>query len=170
MFRRLTYILVILVALAGCAGPLPTTQPVPTALPPSPTLTASPTSTATPVPTLAPSATATPLPTPTFTPTVIPTGRIPIIEYHDPEFKLSDQVQMTLDWFAEQMAFLANNGFHTLSAEELVAYLDGSASFPEKSVVITFDIGTAKKQNYYDVVIPTLQEIRFQGHLLHCFE
>jgi len=74
---------------------------------------------------------------------------------------MNDQVQMQLTWFADQMSWLSANGYRTLSAKELVAYLNGEAAFPQKSIVITFDIGTAKRPNYNDVVIPTLQKYGF---------
>ncbi len=76
---------------------------------------------------------------------------------------MNDQVQMTLDWFADQLSWLAANGYRTLNAEQLVAYLDGKATFPYNSVVITFDIGTAKRANYINMVIPTLKKYGFQA-------
>ena len=149
-----SYLAVLLLAavLAGCAGQLPdpTQTPAPTLPEPSATATFSPT----PLPSATPSSTATPtpLPTATITPsptaTVIPAARIPIIEYHDPDFKLNDQVQMTMAWFEDQMKWLADNHYQTLDGEELSAYLDGTVAFPYKSVVLSFDVGTAKKPTY----------------------
>ncbi len=162
MLRKFVYALALLAVLAGCNLAVPavtptlavtsTSRPLPTSTP-APSQTPLPTSTATLAPT----------PTYTLTPTTIPAAHIPIIEYHDPEFKMNDQVQMTLDWFADQMSWLASNGYHTLNAEQLVAYLDGEATFPYKSVVITFDIGTAKRANYINMVIPTLKKYGFQA-------
>jgi len=180
LLRKIIYVLVVLSVLAGCESPTQTVQPtlsVTNTSTPLPTSTYTPTGTPvptdTPVPTATPLPTATPvptatitptlLPTPTFTVTPIPASRIPIIEYHDPEFRLSDQVQMTLGWFADQVGWLAANGYHTLSAEELVSYLDGSGVFPQKTVVLTFDIGTAKRPIYNDVVIPTLKKYGFKA-------
>jgi N-acetyl-anhydromuramyl-L-alanine amidase AmpD/peptidoglycan/xylan/chitin deacetylase (PgdA/CDA1 family) len=160
LLRKIIYILIILTVLSGCSTPTATATPTLPAIetkPPAPTETPVPTVTQNPtaVPTLAPTA--------TLAPTFIPTSRIPIIEYHDPEFNMSAQVQMQLSWFEDQMSWLAAKGYRTLSAEELVAYLDGETSFPQKSVVITFDIGTAKRPNYNDVVIPTLQKYGFKA-------
>jgi peptidoglycan/xylan/chitin deacetylase (PgdA/CDA1 family) len=85
---------------------------------------------------------------------------IPIIEYHYSTYNVDNRVMMTTAWFESQMKWLADNGFTTLNATDLVAYLNGKA-FPQKSVVLTFDIGTAQKANYTDVIIPTLKKYKF---------
>ena len=157
-----------LTLLAGCAGPTPTPQPSLTPVPsatasatPSPRPSATPTRT--PTPTSTPQPSETPTPTPTATATTIPAVRIPVIEYHDPDFRLNDQVQMTLAWFEEQMKWLSDNGYRSLNGEELASFLDGTEIFPQKSVVLTFDVGTAKRPTYTDVVIPTLKKYHFQA-------
>lgn len=85
--------------------------------------------------------------------------RIPIIEYHNPSFKLNDQVMMTSAWFDDQIRWLAENGYKTLNASELVSFLDGG-SFPQRSVVISFDIGVEHRSEYADIVIPTLRKYK----------
>src|SRR5690606_3783431 len=45
---------------------------------------------------------------------------------------------VTLKNFKEQMAYLYENGFHTLSLDEVKNYYQGK-SLPEKSVLLTFD-------------------------------
>ena len=137
MRRLFLVILTLTLLLAACETP-------PEA--PTPTPVTAPTATLTPSPRPSATATLTPSPTPTatstatLTPTPIPAARIPIIEYHDPDFKMNDQVQMTQAWFGEQMAWLSQNGYTTLSAEDLAAYLDGMRNFPQKSVVLSFDL------------------------------
>jgi hypothetical protein len=127
--------------LSACGG-----KAVPPALtstiPPESSATFSPqpsstfTQTATSTMTLQPSATATLIP-PTLTPTPTPLAeRLPIIEYHYSDFRLSDQVMMKPEWFKDQLRWLADNNFTTLSAENLVRFLDGG-SFPMRSVVLT---------------------------------
>ncbi len=160
MRRLFLVILTLTLLLAACETP-------PEA--PTPTPVTAPTATLTPSPRPSATATLTPSPTPTatstatLTPTPIPAARIPIIEYHDPDFKMNDQVQMTQAWFGEQMAWLSQNGYTTLSAEDLAAYLDGMRNFPQKSVVLSFDLGTAKRPLYADVVIPTLKKYGFKA-------
>lgn len=69
MRKRIFFILIVLLILAGC-GPKPTPEPTPTPTQsPSPTPTATTTSTPTQTPTLTPTATLTETPTPSQTPT-----------------------------------------------------------------------------------------------------
>jgi N-acetyl-anhydromuramyl-L-alanine amidase AmpD/peptidoglycan/xylan/chitin deacetylase (PgdA/CDA1 family) len=164
--QKLLYALVLLAMLAGCTSP--TETEIPSSLPeasstPIATATPIPTSTSTPIPT--PTATLTPTVTlsPTFTNTPVPATRIPIIEYHDPDYHVGDQVEMTPQLFSDQISWLADNGYRTLSAEEMVSYLDGKATYPQKSVVLTFDIGLPKRPVYHDVVIPLLQKFGFKA-------
>jgi peptidoglycan/xylan/chitin deacetylase (PgdA/CDA1 family) len=69
---------------------------------------------------------------------------------------------MTTVWFQSQMDWLAENGYHTLRAEQLAAFLDGG-SVPAKSVVLTFDIGTAQRADYSDNIVPALKQHGFHA-------
>jgi peptidoglycan/xylan/chitin deacetylase (PgdA/CDA1 family) len=96
-------------------------------------------------------------PTPMIT---VAATHIPIIEYHYSEYNVDNQVMMTTDWFESQMGWLADNGFTTLSAADLIAYMNGGA-FPQKSVILSFDLGTARRDNFIKVIIPTLEKCKF---------
>jgi peptidoglycan/xylan/chitin deacetylase (PgdA/CDA1 family) len=142
----------VLLLIAAAIALRPPAAPEPTPEPATPSATA--TLTRTPSPTATPS----PTPTPTRTPTPQPpAARIPIIEYHHSTYRMSDEIMMTTEWFQEQMRWLADNGYHTLTAMELVRFLDGGA-VPAQSAVITFDIGTPQEDNYAQVVIPALRK------------
>jgi N-acetyl-anhydromuramyl-L-alanine amidase AmpD/peptidoglycan/xylan/chitin deacetylase (PgdA/CDA1 family) len=117
-----------------------------------------PTSTATPI-----QPSASPSPTLTLTPTPPPATAIPIIEYHHPNFALGGGLQMTPAWFAEQLQWLADQGYTTLNATDLLDFLNQQRSFPQKSVVISFDLGTAKYSDYAEGVIPLLRQHGFQA-------
>lgn len=153
--------------LSACGGK--TVLPGPTStIPPEPSATFSPqpsstfTQTATSTATLLPSTTPTPIP-PTLTSTPTPLAeRLPIIEYHYSDFRLSDQVMMKLEWFTDQLRWLADNHFTTLSAEDLVRFLDGG-NFPMRSVVLTFDLGTAQRSDFANVIVPALKEHGFKA-------
>lgn len=98
---------------------------------------------------------------PSFTPTqMIKAERIPIIEYHNPTYNDSNRVMMTTEWFESQMSWLSQNGYKTLSAAELVDFLNGGA-YPQKSVILSFDIGVGKHTEYSQIVIPTLRKYGF---------
>jgi len=107
---------------------------------------------------------ATPLP-PTPSPEPMrPACRIPVLEYHDTEYNMSDgQVMMTTPWFLEQMQWLADNGFTTLTADQFLAFVDGTHPPPERSVLLTFDIGTDRADDYQNVIIPTLRSHGFRA-------
>ncbi len=133
---------------------------------------ASPPPSPSPTPTLSP--TLTPL---SLTPTTIPTAtasrtataapqefaeRIAVLEYHHSTYRFSDDVMMTTAWFQAQLRWLAENGFRTLTAEQLASFLDGGA-IQAKSVVLTFDIGTAQRADYADTIIPALERYGFHA-------
>ena len=157
---RLFPFIALLILLSGCYIPV---QPaVPGALTPTPSLTPFQAILATPTLTQTP----TPLPTETPAPTATPESRaiaIPIIEYHSPNFNMNPQVQMQPAWFSEQIQWLADNGYTTLSADDLVSYVNGELSFPERSIVLSFDLGTAQYSDYADIVIPLLRQHGFKA-------
>lgn len=62
---------------------------------------------------------------------------------------------ISLSQFAEEMAYLADNGYHTLLMSEVCAILENSLPFPEKAVVITFDDGY---ESNYTLAYPVLEE------------
>jgi peptidoglycan/xylan/chitin deacetylase (PgdA/CDA1 family) len=69
---------------------------------------------------------------------------------------------MQSDWFEDQMHWLAENGYYTLSAGEIADFLNG-ASFPQKSVAITFNIGTAERDDYANIILPTLRKYNLKA-------
>lgn len=154
-------------ATSPAAAGTPTRLPSPTA-----TFTLPPTSTALPSPfatdTLVPSPTASvetasveTATIETSTPAPEPSAeRIPILEYHYSNFRLSDQVMMTAEWFNRQVQWLSDQGFTTLNAADLVDFLNGK-EFPVKSAVLSFDIGVARRADFEKVIIPALKEHHF---------
>ncbi|MFC2064571.1 N-acetylmuramoyl-L-alanine amidase [Chloroflexota bacterium] len=103
-----------------------------------------------------PGITPTKLPSPTATQMTL-AERIPILEYHNPSFLLSTEVMMTPEWFEDQMKYLHDHDYMTLNSEQIVDFLNGGA-YPQKSVVISFDIGVDRRTEYADIVIPTLRK------------
>ncbi len=69
---------------------------------------------------------------------------------------------MTTVWFRSQLDWLAGNGYHTLSAEQLATFLAGG-KVPAKSVVLTFDIGTAERADFSENIIPALRQHGFHA-------
>ena len=67
--------------------------------------------------------------------------RIPAIEYHDTEYKGGQTVQMTTAWFLAQLQWLSENGYHALSNEEILRFVQGEYQPPKRSCFLRFDVG-----------------------------
>jgi len=90
-------------------------------------------------------------------------SRIPALEYHYTEFKMGLTIQMKAEWFLAQMQWLSDNGFKTLTGDELVHFIQGDSRPDQKSFVLRFDLGQPSFQNYHDVIIPALQKYAFHA-------
>lgn len=75
--------------------------------------------------------------------------RVPILMYHyignnpNPEDKVRDSISTSPDKFEEQMKYLKDNGFNTISLDTLYPALRGQITLPSKSMILTFDDGYA---------------------------
>lgn len=176
--RSLIYVLCFMLLLSGCglpgeagaAGALGTrgftTQP-PTA---SATLTTTPSPTDTPTPTSSPTATSAGVPTPTNTPTLTATptwawvqGRVeaPILLYHHiADDSSSNRYYVSPENFRQQMLYLQQQGYTTITPSILVEALVHGAQLPPRPVVITFDDGNL---DVYTAAFPILRELDFIG-------
>lgn len=90
---------------------------------------------------------------------------IPVLEYHN-IVKLSDGIAssdmvVNVETFTEQMKWLHDNHYTTITAAELVQYMNGSLKLehPDKTVVISFDDGYLNQQN----ALPALNQYGFKG-------
>ncbi|GAB4448074.1 MAG: hypothetical protein Kow0031_30610 [Anaerolineae bacterium] len=150
---------------------LPSLTPTPTAsATPSATPTVGPTATNTLVPTWTPSLT--PIPTETFTPTPPPTPRnsggysagVPILMYHylsDPP-PGADAIRRDLSvspaQFEAQLAYLKEQGYQTISMQQLSYALSQGRPLPPKPIILTFDDGY---RDAYTYAFPLLQKYGF---------
>ncbi|WP_438348135.1 endo-1,4-beta-xylanase [Paenibacillus sp. FA6] len=68
---------------------------------------------------------------------------IPVLLYHrvlpNPSNEWTDT---SVDNFKKHMQYLVENGYNTLTAEQYVAIMDGTATAPEKPILLTFDDAT----------------------------
>jgi peptidoglycan/xylan/chitin deacetylase (PgdA/CDA1 family) len=74
------------------------------------------------------------------------TGAVPILMYHVVDVARSDaerRICCPPEEFARQMSYLADNGWRVLSLSDLVAAIQDKSTLPTRTVVITFDDGTA---------------------------
>lgn len=93
--------------------------------------------------------------------------RIPVITYHrictdSYHNTLTDQVSLwhKLSSFEEEMKYLHDNGYTTLSMDEFYEWYKGERNVPSKSVVITFDDG------HYSVIkygLPVLRKYNMKA-------
>ncbi len=158
-------------------APSATNTPKPTATP-TLTPTATPTFTATPTPTQTPTATPTPTPspTPTHTPTptpLLPTpdgvlrqARVPILMYHHIDNpppgagSLQRDLSVTLENFEAQLRYLQQQGYETITLNDLALHLTMGKPLPPKPIILTFDDGYV---NAYTHAFPLLQRYGFAG-------
>ena len=77
-----------------------------------------------------------------------------------------ESICLRMDRFREQLDYLKNNGFYTLTTEEFVDWMYGEIELPQKSVLLTIDdgaFGTSKVRGNY--LIPALEEYKMYGTL-----
>lgn len=92
--------------------------------------------------------------------------QIPVLMYHSIADNsnvtnlASKSIILPPEVFREQMQYLKDNGYTTLTLDELYNFLKNNKPVPEKSVVLTFD--DAYKDNYTNAY-PILKEFEFQA-------
>jgi len=89
--------------------------------------------------------------------------RIPLVEYHDTEYKGGATIQMKTEWFLEQMQWLSDNGFKSLTGEELIHFVHGESQPPQNSFALRFDLGLPGHTNFLDVIVPALEKYSFHA-------
>lgn len=91
--------------------------------------------------------------------------RVPVLMYHEiaDATATSSPLAVAPDVFTDQLAYLHDAGFSTLTAGELAAFLaDGVGALPERPVVLTFDDGYG---DFYTDGLPVLKQHGFTGTL-----
>lgn len=82
-----------------------------------------------------------------------PTSAPIVLTYHDVTAKASDSIyRVTSTNFAAQMKTLHDGGYRTLTAAQFTAYAKGGVP-PARSVLLTFDDGTAGDWTYVDRIL-----------------
>ncbi|MCL5410528.1 MAG: polysaccharide deacetylase family protein [Patescibacteria group bacterium] len=86
---------------------------------------------------------------------------VPILMYHyirdynNPNDSYGNVLSVSLKNFDEQLNYLTQNGYTTISLDELSALNNGQSSVPGKPVVLTFDDGTI---DFYTNAYPILKK------------
>jgi peptidoglycan/xylan/chitin deacetylase (PgdA/CDA1 family) len=87
---------------------------------------------------------------------------IPILTYHRFAEDCSSPLCMPTRTFRRQMNYLKENGYHVISVEDLLAFLEYRQGLPKKSVLITMDDGY---RSVYKFAYPILKEYGFTATL-----
>lgn len=66
---------------------------------------------------------------------------IPILMYHSIAYEKKNELRVPIENFSQQMKYLKDNNYKTLTMEELYKHLKNNEPFPDKSIVLTFDDG-----------------------------
>lgn len=85
---------------------------------------------------------------------------IPVLYYHSINYEAENELRIPKEKFKEQMQYLKDNGYTTLSLDEFYNFLSKNNPVPDKSVIITFDDGY--KDNYENA-FPILKEFGFKA-------
>jgi len=86
--------------------------------------------------------------------------KIPVLIYHEilPNAEHPGETIISLDKFRDQMKFLHDSGYSTISIDELVSFMKGG-NVAKKSIVLTFDDGWKSIMG----IIPILKEYQFKA-------
>lgn len=86
---------------------------------------------------------------------------IPVLYYHSiGDDGNGDELVVPTDKFKEQMKYLKDNNYHTLSMDEFYDYVKNGDKVPENAILITFDDGF---KNNYENAYPVLKEYGFKA-------
>ena len=85
---------------------------------------------------------------------------IPVLSYHSITYDKKNPICISVEKFKEQMKYLKNNGYYTITLTNLYGYLMNNIQIPKKSVVITFDDGY---ENNYTAMFPVLKKYNFRA-------
>jgi peptidoglycan/xylan/chitin deacetylase (PgdA/CDA1 family) len=83
------------------------------------------------------------------------TKEVPILCYHHITENPENDSSITPEQFRQEMAYLQENGYTTVSVDELIRYVEKGEELPEKPVCITFDDGYLSN---YEIAFPILQQ------------
>jgi peptidoglycan/xylan/chitin deacetylase (PgdA/CDA1 family) len=90
--------------------------------------------------------------------------RVPILMYHyirvNPyaHDRMGFALSVTPADFEAQMTWLARNGYHPITTNDLYSYLSGARGLPSRPVILTFDDGYA---DFYNTALPILRSHDF---------
>ncbi|MCB2289099.1 polysaccharide deacetylase family protein [Clostridium sp. CS001] len=85
---------------------------------------------------------------------------IPIVMYHSIGYEKGNTARVTKEKFKEQMKYLKDNNYVTLTLSEAYDFFIDNKPVPKKSIVLTFDDGYV--DNFVEA-LPILKEFKFKA-------
>ena len=95
------------------------------------------------------------------------TKGVPVLNYHQVEEKDGNPLTLWPDQFEAQMAYLADEGYTTITIDEMMDALENGTPLPEKPVIITFDDGYADN---YEYAYPILKKYGFKATIFLIYD
>ena len=87
---------------------------------------------------------------------------LPILMYHEIQKDVNEKASTIISYkkFKEDMLWLKNNGYNTVFFKDVINYIKGKGSLPDKPVLITFDDGYLSN---YEYAYPLLKELNMNA-------
>ena len=90
---------------------------------------------------------------------------VAVLCYHDlTTNKSSNNMQIEKDKFEQEMKYLKDHKYHTITLKEMECFLKDNCKIPRKSIMITFDDGY--KSNY-DIALPILKKYNLKAVIFY---
>lgn len=87
---------------------------------------------------------------------------IPVLTYHRFGKECNSNLCMPTHIFEQQIKYLKENGYHSVTPDDLLAFLEYRQSLPAKSVMITMDDGF---RSVYNIAFPIMKKYGFTATL-----
>ena len=88
-------------------------------------------------------------------------NKVAVLGYHSIiQDDSSDLMKLNIDKFKEQMKYLYDNGYNTLTLEDMECYMENKCDIKRKSILITFDDGY---RDNYELAFPILKKYNFNA-------
>jgi len=87
---------------------------------------------------------------------------VPVLTYHNFSNKKAAKMVVPRDRFEAQMKYLKDNGYQTITLDELFDFVELKAQIPPKAIVITVDDGW---RPFYEIAYPILKKYNLKATL-----
>jgi len=85
---------------------------------------------------------------------------VPVLLYHSVAYEKNNPVRIPAEKLDEELKYLKDNGYYTITMDDLYSYLTNNTPVPKKSVVLTFDDGYADN---YTAMFPIMKKYGFRA-------